>query len=102
MHANTSPTYLWAYYAMEAYATTKVPHISMILTRYLTLYQHDTCKNDSDLKLRATSLLDRRGGASQCMGKRIKGFYFVTWDPPEVGLESRVMGNYPARFGEHF
>jgi hypothetical protein len=36
------------------------------------------------------------------MGQRIKGFYFVTRDPPQVGFESRVMGDYPARFGEHF
>ncbi|GKE06937.1 hypothetical protein Tco_1398955 [Tanacetum coccineum] len=36
------------------------------------------------------------------MGQRIRGFYFVTRDPPQVGFESRVMGDYPARFGEHF
>lgn len=36
------------------------------------------------------------------MGQRIKRFYFVPRDPPQVGFESRVMGDYPARFGEHF
>lgn len=35
------------------------------------------------------------------MGQRIKRFYFVPRDPPQVGFESRVMGDYPARFGEH-
>lgn len=35
------------------------------------------------------------------MGQRIKRFYFVSRDPPRVGFESRVMGDYPARFGEH-
>ncbi|KAL0902970.1 hypothetical protein M5K25_028337 [Dendrobium thyrsiflorum] len=35
------------------------------------------------------------------MGKRIKRFDFVPRDPPQVGFESRVMGDYPARFGEH-
>ena len=36
------------------------------------------------------------------MGQRIKRFDFVSRDPPQVGFESRVMGHYPARFGEHF
>lgn len=36
------------------------------------------------------------------MGQRIKGFDFVPRDLPQVGFESRVMGDYPARFGEHF
>lgn len=36
------------------------------------------------------------------MGQRIKRFDFVSRDPPQVGFESRVMGDYPARFGEHF
>lgn len=36
------------------------------------------------------------------MGQRIKRFGFVSRDPPQVGFESRVMGDYPARFGEHF
>lgn len=36
------------------------------------------------------------------MGQRIKRFDFVSRDPPLVGFESRVMGDYPARFGEHF
>jgi len=61
--------------------------------------------NDSGLKLslsRAASLLDRRGEASQSMGQRIKRFDFVSRDSPQVGFESRVMGDYPARFGEHF
>ncbi|KAL5987420.1 hypothetical protein ACLOJK_038586 [Asimina triloba] len=40
---------------------------------------------------RAASLLDRRGGASQSMGQRIKRFDFVPRDPPQVGFESRVM-----------
>lgn len=35
------------------------------------------------------------------MGQRIKRFDFVSRDPPRVGFESRVMGDYPARFGEH-
>nr|ULQ70009.1 ribosomal protein S3 [Typha sp. 11CS3675] len=35
------------------------------------------------------------------MGQRIKRFDFVPRDPPQVGFESRVMGDYPARFGEH-
>lgn len=35
------------------------------------------------------------------MGQRIKRFDFVSrGDPPQVGFESRVMGDYPARFGE--
>ncbi|KAL5102494.1 hypothetical protein RYX36_006821, partial [Vicia faba] len=49
-----------------------------------------------------TSLLDRRGEASQSMGQRIKRFDFVSRDSPQVGFESRVMGDYPAQFGEHF
>ncbi|KAK7365967.1 hypothetical protein VNO78_38727 [Psophocarpus tetragonolobus] len=56
--------------------------------------------NDSGLKLslsRAASLLDRRGEASQSMGQRIKRFDFVSRDSPQVGFESRVMGDYPAR-----
>lgn len=36
------------------------------------------------------------------MGQRIKRFDFAPRDPPRVGFESRVMGDYPARFGEHF
>lgn len=36
------------------------------------------------------------------MGQRIKRFDFFPRDPPQVGFESRVMGDYPARFGEHF
>lgn len=36
------------------------------------------------------------------MGQRIKRFDFVSRDPSQVGFESRVMGDYPARFGEHF
>lgn len=36
------------------------------------------------------------------MGQRIKRFYFVPRDPPQVGFESRVMGDLIARFGEHF
>ena len=36
------------------------------------------------------------------MGQRIKRFDFVYRDPLQVGFESRVMGDYPARFGEHF
>ncbi|CAL5185183.1 unnamed protein product [Lathyrus oleraceus] len=36
------------------------------------------------------------------MGQRIKRFDFVSRDSPQVGFESRVMGDYPARFGEHF
>lgn len=36
------------------------------------------------------------------MGQKIKRFYFVSRDPPQVGFESRVMGDFPARFGEHF
>nr|ULQ69377.1 ribosomal protein S3 [Flagellaria indica] len=35
------------------------------------------------------------------MGQRIKRFDFVPRDPPQVGFESRVMGDYLARFGEH-
>lgn len=35
------------------------------------------------------------------MGQRIKRFDFVPRDPPQVGFESRVIGDYPARFGEH-
>ena len=60
--------------------------------------------NDSGLKKSLSRLngLDRRGGASQSMGQKIKRFYFVSRDPPQVGFESRVMGDYPARFGEHF
>ena len=29
-------------------------------------------------------------------------FDFVSPDPPLIGIQSRVMGDYPARFGEHF
>ncbi|KAL5060414.1 hypothetical protein RYX36_032018 [Vicia faba] len=36
------------------------------------------------------------------MGQRIKRFDFVSRDSPQVGFESRVMGDYPARFREHF
>lgn len=36
------------------------------------------------------------------MEQRIKRFDFVPGDPPQVGFESRVIGDYPARFGEHF
>ncbi|THG11446.1 hypothetical protein TEA_025672 [Camellia sinensis var. sinensis] len=36
------------------------------------------------------------------MGQRIKRFYFVPRDPPQVGFESRVMGDYPARTFIHF
>ena len=36
------------------------------------------------------------------MEQRIKRFYFVSGDPPQVGFESRVMGDLIARFGEHF
>ncbi|CAA7039579.1 unnamed protein product [Microthlaspi erraticum] len=36
------------------------------------------------------------------MGQRIKRLDFFSRDPPQVGFESRVMGDYPARFGEHF
>lgn len=35
------------------------------------------------------------------MGQGIKRFDFVPRDPPQVGFESRVIGDYPARFGEH-
>ncbi|XLT04590.1 hypothetical protein HN51_043339 [Arachis hypogaea] len=35
------------------------------------------------------------------MGQRIKRFDLVSRDSPQVGFESRVMGDYPARFGEH-
>ncbi|XP_019260837.1 PREDICTED: ABC transporter G family member 26-like [Nicotiana attenuata] len=42
------------------------------------------------------------GGASQSIGQRMLRFDFVSRDPPQVGFESRVMGDYPARFGEHF
>ncbi|KAK4359525.1 hypothetical protein RND71_021754 [Anisodus tanguticus] len=38
----------------------------------------------------------RRGGASQSMGQRMLCFDFVSRDPPQVGFESRVMGDYPA------
>ncbi|KAL3503933.1 hypothetical protein ACH5RR_033774 [Cinchona calisaya] len=41
--------------------------------------------------------LDWRGGASQSIGQRIKRFDFVSRDPLQVGFESRVMGDYPAR-----
>lgn len=36
------------------------------------------------------------------MGQRIKRFNFAPQDQPQVGFESRVIGDYPARFGEHF
>ena len=36
------------------------------------------------------------------MGQRIKRFDFVSRDTPHVGFESRGIGDYPARFGEHF
>ncbi|PHT49271.1 hypothetical protein CQW23_13479 [Capsicum baccatum] len=36
------------------------------------------------------------------MGHRMLRFDFVSWDPLQVGFESRVMGDYPARFEEHF
>jgi len=36
------------------------------------------------------------------MGQKIKRFYFISRDSSQVGFESRVMGDYPARFGEHF
>ena len=36
------------------------------------------------------------------MGQRIKRFDFVSRDPPQFWFESRVTGDYPARFGEHF
>ncbi|KAF3651099.1 hypothetical protein FXO37_18182 [Capsicum annuum] len=36
------------------------------------------------------------------MGQRMLRFDFVSWDPPQVGFESCVMGDYPARFEEHF
>ncbi|WZY88449.1 hypothetical protein YC2023_045184 [Brassica napus] len=44
-----------------------------------------------------TSSVAAWGGASQSMGQRIKRFDFVSRDPPQVGFESRVMGDYPAR-----
>lgn len=36
------------------------------------------------------------------MGQKIKRFDFFSRDSSQVGFESRVMGDYPARFGEHF
>ncbi|KAL5070589.1 hypothetical protein RYX36_021476, partial [Vicia faba] len=59
----------------------------------------------SGLKLslsRAVLLLDQRGEACQSMGQRIKGFNLFSQDSPQVGFESRVMGDYPTRFREHF
>ncbi|KAI9074363.1 hypothetical protein K1719_043657 [Acacia pycnantha] len=36
------------------------------------------------------------------MEQKIERFDFVSRDSSQVGFESRVMGDYPARFGEHF
>ncbi|CAN8221929.1 unnamed protein product [Cochlearia groenlandica] len=67
------------------------------------LARNQTAPRPNQLKAKPlTSSVAARGGASPSMGQRIKRFDFVSRDPPQVGFESRVMGDYPARFGEHF